>query len=128
MAQYSAGGYDSYIIKGGGLMNAGVNGYGTYFTNITMTGGTIAGASGATMYGDTAGGVTINASPGGSLIAANFTLVNLTYHTQSFNVAHYPSAPYDLLLSGTISDLGGYPGMAVIKSGAGLMVMSGANS
>ena len=77
-----------------------------------------------------AGGVNVNASPGGSLISSNLSLVNhASDGTLTFNVAHNASAPYDLLVSGAISTTpAGLAGTAVIKAGPGLMVMSGANT
>ena len=74
----------------------------------------------------------VNASPGGSLISMNLALVNLNSDTLTFNVANNHSAPYDLLLTGSISDFIQLPyfvaGMPVFKNGPGLMVMSGSNT
>ena len=73
--------------------------------------------------------VNVNATSGGSVISSNFWPINQGSETWTFNVAHNSSAPYDLLLSGSITDLSnGFSGEPVIKSGPGLMVMSGANT
>ena len=124
---------DSFVINNGGLWSQ-TPGYGwdsyNYFNSITMSGGTIAGgwlrANSATI------GVTINASPGGSLISSGFNgAFYQSSGTLAFNVAHNGSAPYDLLLTGYIAD---YPNsnyignMTVVKSGPGLMVMAGSNT
>ena len=71
----------------------------------------------------------VAATPGGSLISSDFNLANEGIApVLTFNIAHDSSAPYDLLLSGFISDYPGLAGMPVIKGGPGLMVISGSNA
>ena len=96
-----------------------------------MTGGTIGG--GWLAAGNLANTVTVNSSTGGSVISTTIQMVPLNGNTPgttlTFNVAQNGSAPYDLLMSGPIVDYSPASAfMAVIKSGPGLMVMSGSNT
>ena len=119
---------DSYVVNGG-LLNetAASDPYNTsYFVSITMTGGTIGGGW-LLASGGSNSTVSAVATPGGSLISSNLSLVGVG-NTLTFTVAHNASAAYDLLVSGALIDLPGFAGLPVIKGGAGLMAMSGANA
>ena len=124
LAQWAPTNFDNYVVNGGLLNDNSTD----YFTSVAMTGGTLAGA-GVNIGPQSAGGVNVNASPGGSLISMNLTLVGLENDTLNFTVANNPSAPYDLLLTGAINDYGApFTTMPVNKNGPGLMVLSGSNA
>ena len=126
MGNWSSTNSDNYLVNGG-FLNENANSY-NYFASITMTGGTIAGST--LMAGvQSAAGVNVVATPGGALISSNFWPINQGGDALTFNVAHNGSAPYDLLLTGAITDLNSVlSGEPLIKSGPGLLAMSGANA
>ena len=123
--QWSATNADNYVVNGGLLNPPTWVCAANYFASVNMTGGTI--SSGCMVTGSVTEGVNINASAGGSVISSNFVMVYQD-NTLTFTVAHDGSAPYDLLLNGSIQDYPGIAGTAVAKAGPGLMVISGANA
>ncbi len=61
--------------------------------------------------------------------AAGILLVNNAGRPLTFDVQDVTGAPSaDLTVSGSIGNLAGYPGMPIVKTGAGTLVFSGANT
>ena len=109
---------------------------GTAASTITLTGGTIAGNGGGNTfdwyYGNTTTPSLITvASPDRSTISANLNIrLNNAANNLTFNVGSGTTSDgIDLLVSGIISSTGGADALGgIIKTGAGRMVLSGANT
>ena len=119
-------------INGGVLTFTGGFGGGTSATNITMTGGTISGLAPDWYHGlTTTPTLTTNASTATAVISSGFDLRLTSGGNLTFNVAQgtTPSG-VDLLVSGPMYSNYGYEGAGggIIKTGAGVLALSGANS
>jgi autotransporter-associated beta strand protein len=116
-------------VEGGTLQFANGD---NYLSKITLTGGAIttrtSGAPWRTGYFGP-GVITVNASAASSTISGVLWFVgSAAGPTTTFNVAD-GAATDDLVVSATIVDHAGFEGqMALVKSGAGKMVLSGANT
>ena len=134
---YGAGeSVDTININGGELRfsaNAGAGG--TAASTITMTGGTIAGNGGGNTfdwyYGNTTTPTLQTIASGDlSTISANMNLrLNGDANALTFDVADGTTGDgVDLLVSGNITKAGGDGGGRIIKTGAGTMTLTGANT
>lgn len=111
----------------GGTINTTSGGDANYVNHLSMTGGTITGTSGIRtgyFFNTT---WTVNGSASGSSISAPVGLVKGTGTVLTIDVAD-GAAPTDLEISGRINDVSGYPGLKLLKSGAGTMLLSAANT
>ena len=115
-------------IIGAAIIQTAANGINGYTTNFNLTGGTMSSPAGGTFHFSNGYGVNTYASTATSLISS--AIVVRDGGTMNFNVASGTAANgIDLLVSGNIGDLtyvGGVEG--IIKTGAGLMSLSGSNS
>jgi autotransporter-associated beta strand protein len=105
-------------INSGGLLN--LNNFNEYVTTLTVSGGSLTTGTGSLYIGGT---LTSNANSVSSTMTGNYIL----YGNQTFNVASgtTPSGQ-DLVISGPVSEYN--VGTTFTKSGAGTLVLSGANS
>jgi autotransporter-associated beta strand protein len=120
---YASGVCIPTINVNGGVINNGYSGNNSYITNWTLTGGTATSSGGGSYNFSTNYGVTTYASTATSLISAGIVVRDA--NNMAFNVAQGTTASgVDLNVSGAIT--GGTAG--ITKSGAGTMLLSGANT
>ncbi len=119
-----------YNLNGGTIVANSPTANFNYVNRVTMDTGpsTISGSSGVRMgfYSDPT--YTTLAAASGSTISAPLVLVYQSGVASmlTFDVADGVQGN-DLTVSGTVSDLSGYAGMQVVKTGAGTMVLGGVN-
>ena len=125
----------SAIAINGGVLNFTTTGSddsgGTSASTITMTGGTISGAT-PDLYGGIINTPTLttNASTATAVISSGFNL-RLGGGTLTFNVAQGNTGGADLLVSGPIVQGSNYPGYqsdGIVKTGSGLLSLTGTNT
>ena len=126
------GNTDSFIINGGTLSTvnsyADIDGARDYINNVTMTGGLISGQG--IRLGNNGGTptYTVNAAAGGSTISSPVILVNTNVSgPATFYVGSGPAGS-GLLISGGIRDFSSLPGLPLVKTGPGIMTLSGTDT
>jgi autotransporter-associated beta strand protein len=116
-----------YNVNDGTIKITSTGGDANYVNNLTMTGGSVIGATGIRTGHLTTPVWTINASGSGSTISAPVGLVRTTATQLNINTAD-GAAANDLLISGVINDVLGYAGMGIVKGGPGTLALTAANT
>ncbi len=128
-AAYNLGYAQPLVIHGGTVqITSGYSYDGQQYTeNVQFTGGgTIIGN--AMRLGELGGGVIGVSGSAAATIQTGFFLINATGKTGTFNVGLTGAVGPDLTISGVIADYSGATGLPLIKTGAGTLAFSAANT
>jgi len=119
---YNVGSQIAQLNINGGTFDNGVNGNNGFRTNVALTGGTMTSTGGGSFLFTTGGyGITSLASSTTSTISSGLLLQNSV--NLPIDVAD-GAATTDLLISGVVAG----SGSAITKTGAGTLILSGANT
>ncbi len=123
-------GFSQPLVINGGTVNitSGLTNDGQQYTeNVQFTGGgTITGN--AMRLGELGGGTVSASGAAAATIRTGFFLIKATGKTGTFNVGPTDAGGADLTVSGVIADYSGATGLPLIKTGAGTLAFTAANT